>query len=100
MHVIRYHHPYWHRVYVHRVVKANSVYAPHRTVSKTVYARRNPVAKPVAGPGRKSNKEMKGQPKAARMNNPNKGGQPHNRAPGGSPKGARGGKGGGGRGRH
>ncbi|MFL5762961.1 MAG: hypothetical protein ACJ77K_03395 [Bacteroidia bacterium] len=99
MRVIRYHHPYWHRVYTHRVVKAHSVYAPHRTVSATVYAHRSPVMKQNPGPARKANRQQNGQQKAARQNNPNKMAKPHNRPQGGGMKPARAGKGGGGRGR-
>jgi hypothetical protein len=103
MHVMRYHHPYWHRAYVHRVVKAHKVYGPHRTSSAVVYAHRSAVKKAEPGPGRKANKQMKGQQKAQRQQNPNKkamkqGNRPPQKA-GRAPGGSRAGKGGGGKGR-
>jgi hypothetical protein len=95
--VIRY-HVHCHRTYTHRVMKAHSVYAPHRTVSKTVVAKRGPAGKKqnVSQPrgGKKQNNNV--QQKPNRNNNQQKAGKPAGRTQksGGAPKGQRSGGGG------
>ena len=40
-HTLVYHHPYWHRVYVHRAPHIYAVYHPYRRTSKVVYTHRS-----------------------------------------------------------
>jgi hypothetical protein len=77
-------HSYHHRVYVHRVVVAHNVYYGHRSVSRTVYARRSATAAPTrqaAQPAKNGRHNAGGQQAKPRKEKATQGNQPGQQKP-------------------